>query len=172
MANLTFTSEAPKREVRSDVEDTVQASPLEDSITDDYVEPSMLDIPEFDDNDQYVYRWLRITIRGEDDYNNISRRQREGWTFVKAEDLPDGFRFGTLNSTKNPEFDGCVRNGDLVLGKLPRKKAEGYMRRVFQNAQNAQQAISNRRLVDKDTGAVAQNEGQTFVTRGRASFEQ
>ena len=147
-----------------------QADPFLDD-TGEYREPSMLDIPDFPDKDQYVYRWLRVTVRGEDDYNNISRRTREGWTFVKQEDLPKGYFFPTISEASSPVFDGCVRNGDLVLGKLPRKKAEGYLRNVHKRAADMLRAVSNRTLRDGDTGAVAQNDGHSFVTKGNQAFD-
>ena len=37
----------------------------------------------------YVYRWLRESMVGQDDKANMSKRIREGWEPVRAEDHPE-----------------------------------------------------------------------------------
>ena len=58
-----------------------------------------LSIPDSVKNDfeeqGYGLMWIRIMINGQDDFQNIGRKQREGWEFVTAEECPEmasGFR--------------------------------------------------------------------------------
>ena len=37
----------------------------------------------------YSYRWIRAEYVGVEDRNNVSSRMREGWEFVKQDEIPD-----------------------------------------------------------------------------------
>ena len=49
--------------------------------------PSLLDAPTPPEG--YIYRWLRESMVGQDDKANMSKRIREGWEPVRAEDHPE-----------------------------------------------------------------------------------
>ena len=47
--------------------------------------PSSLDAPPAPKG--YAHRWIRVTIAGFDDASNVSKKLREGWDFVSAEQI-------------------------------------------------------------------------------------
>jgi len=47
--------------------------------------PSSLDAPPAPKG--YVHRWIRVTVQGFEDTSNVSKKLREGWEFVKMEQV-------------------------------------------------------------------------------------
>ena len=139
-----------------------------------YKEPDLLEMPTFGDEDQYSYRWIRVMIRGEADYQNISRRMREGWTFVQVDDVPVELR--GVQGPASPvhhqaQIEGCMRQGDLVLAKIPKSKAMAYKRHVEGKAAEMYGAFDRKILRDEETGAVLHNESSHRVTKGQVRFD-
>ena len=63
----------------------------------------------------YQYRWIRSEYVGVEDRNNVSARMREGWEFVKQEEIPD-FPLPTIEHGKHA---GVISVGGLILAKIP-----------------------------------------------------
>lgn len=141
---------------------------LEISLEEEYNPTSALTIPPMADDDVYQYRWIRFRTGSEDDFNNVSARLRDGWEFVKEVDIPTNFIFPSLES-KISALAGCATNGDLVLAKLPRKKAEAIQKWAEDRANMAEQAFNLQTINYEDGGRRIQfqNDGQRSVSRGR-----
>ena len=75
--------------------------------------PSMLDAPTPPPG--YQFRWIREATRGIDDKSNMSKRIREGYEPVRAEDYPE-FEAPTIDSGSNT---GVIGVGGLILAKVP-----------------------------------------------------
>jgi len=75
--------------------------------------PSVLDAP--DAPEGYVYRWIRESMIGKDDRANMSKRIREGWEPVRAEEHPD-FETPVVEEGK---YAGVIGVGGLILAKMP-----------------------------------------------------
>ena len=68
-------------------------------------------------NEGYVLGWIRISLKGNTDYQSIGLKQREGWEFVSEQEAPEmamGFRVATEGS-----LEGAIIRGDVALAKRP-----------------------------------------------------
>ena len=65
--------------------------------------------------DGWRFKWVRKMSLGETDIMNMSKRRREGWSPVTAEDQPE---LATFSDTS-----GVVEIGGLVLCKMPEERA-------------------------------------------------
>lgn len=73
--------------------------------------PTVLPTP--DPQDGYEFRWIRISMRGDVDNTNVSRKYREGWEPVKLEDFPELKLIPDIDN----RFDGAAVLGGLMLCK-------------------------------------------------------
>lgn len=90
--------------------------------------------------DDYELRWIRFTIGGEVDIRNLSKREREGYEFVKPSELPQDF-LAALKVQDTKERTGLVTSGDVVLVKvdteLRKSRADYYKNRTDEEYQAA-----------------------------------
>ena len=85
-----------------------------------YSPPSEVDLPKdlirkFEDNGFHL-RWVRVLLGNDEDFRNVARRKREGYEFVKKEEIGDEFGSFELDKFKDRNI---VVIGDLALMKLP-----------------------------------------------------
>ena len=88
--------------------------------------PSLLDPPE--PATGYVYRWIRESMVGQDDKANMSKRIREGFEPVRAEEHPE-FEAPTVEDGKHA---GVIGVGGLILAKIPVETVE-QRRQYYEN---------------------------------------
>ena len=106
--------------------------------------PSMLDAPEASPG--FKHRWLRAEVRGHDDKANMSKRIREGFEPVRAEDYPE-FDAPTIDDGKHA---GVVGVGGLVLAKIPEETVEERTDYFRKRSQEQIQGVDNDLLRDSD----------------------
>tara|TARA_R100000935_G_C2832609_1_gene166046 strand:- start:1580 stop:2053 length:474 start_codon:yes stop_codon:yes gene_type:complete len=106
--------------------------------------PSMLDAP--DAPAGYKHRWVRAEVRGHDDRANMSKRIREGFEPVRAEDHPD-FDAPTIDDGRHA---GVIGVGGLILAKIPDETVNE--RNAYFNGKTADQlyGVDNDLLRDSD----------------------
>ena len=106
--------------------------------------PSLLDAPIPPSG--YVYRWLRESMVGQDDKANMSKRIREGWEPVRAEDHPE-FEAPTVDDGKHA---GVIGVGGLVLAKVPEETAKSRNDYFTQQAKTAIDGVDQNLMRESD----------------------
>ena len=69
----------------------------------------------------WKYRWIRAEMLGQEDKVNMSKRLREGYELVRAEEHPE-FQAPTIND--GTSLNGCIGTGGLILAKFPMEFVE------------------------------------------------
>lgn len=80
--------------------------------------PGKLDAPEAPEG--FKHRWIRASIRGEEDKSNVFGRMREGYEPVRADQYP-GFQAPTIDDGRHA---GVIGNGGLILARVPVETAQ------------------------------------------------
>lgn len=80
--------------------------------------PSVLDAPPAPEG--YKHRWVRASIRGEEDKGNVYNRLRQGYEPVRADEHP-GYQAPTIEDGKHA---GVIGNGGLILTRVPIETAQ------------------------------------------------
>ena len=100
--------------------------------------PSSLDAPPAPDG--YVHRWIRVESMGFQDTANVSKKLREGWEFVKAEEIVSRFGKNQYPIVHDGKYAGLIGVAGLVLARIPEeivKSRAEYFKRITQDRINA-----------------------------------
>jgi len=157
-----------KRGTRADLRGVRQADVMADHGID-----NVLEIPDFKDSDQFTYRWLRVKMGSEDDVANINSRLRQGWTFVREEDIPQETRAAFILPVIKSglaQLNGVVQNGDLALAKISREKAEAILQQAIDAAARQMQAVESKLIGYEDSSGARHtftNDSRKRIRLGR-----
>tara|TARA_R100001377_G_scaffold76214_1_gene53040 strand:- start:181 stop:639 length:459 start_codon:yes stop_codon:yes gene_type:complete len=80
--------------------------------------PSRLAAPEAPPG--YVHRWIRVSMRGEEDKMNVNTKLREGWEPVRKDEYPD-YEAPTIDEGR---YEGVIGQGGLMLCRIPVETAQ------------------------------------------------
>jgi len=122
-----------------------------------YVPPTNL--PDPTPEPGYVYRWVATRVMGQAEVTNESRKMREGWEPVKAEDHPELMMVGN-------EKTGNVEIGGLMLCKMSAEKAKARDEYYNQQAQNQMESVDNNFMRQNDPRMPLFAERKSTTTRG------
>jgi len=126
--------------------------------------PSLLDAPTPPDG--FVYRWLREAMVGVDDKANMSKRIREGWEPVRAEDHPE-FEAPTVEDGKHA---GVIGVGGLILAKMPTEIVNQRRDYYDRQAADQMQAVDNNLMRESDNRMPISNPNRkSQVTFGKGN---
>ena len=124
--------------------------------------PSLLDAP--DAPEGYVYRWIRESMVGQEDKANMSKRIREGWEPVRAEDHPE-FEAPTVEDGKHA---GVIGVGGLILAKMPIEIVEQRREYYRKMASDQMEAVdSNLMRESASRMPISKPNRKTQVTFGK-----
>ena len=126
--------------------------------------PSLLDAPTPPEG--YVYRWIRESMAGVEDKANMSKRIREGWEPVRADDHPE-FEAPTVEDGKHA---GVIGVGGLILAKMPIETVE--QRRAYYNqlAADQIQSVDSNLMRESDSRMpISKPNRNTQVTFGKGN---
>jgi len=124
--------------------------------------PSKLEAPKAPDG--YQHRWIRTSLRGEDDKMNVNAKLREGWEPVRSEDHPELM----LESDMGSKFKGNIEVGGLLLCKAPEGKMRARSEHFQKVADNQMESVDNNYLRENDPRMpLLDPERSTRTTFGR-----
>jgi hypothetical protein len=103
--------------------------------------PSSLDAPPAPDG--FVHRWIRTESMGFQDTANVSKKMREGWEFVRAEEIKNQLGDHSYPVIAQGTYAGLIGVAGLVLGRIPEEIVQSraeYFKRITQDRLNASDA--------------------------------
>lgn len=121
-----------------------------------YVPPSAL--PEPAPEPGWSFRWVAVAVNAMPDQTNASKRFREGWVPVRAEDYPE------LGIAANSH--GNVEVGGLILCKMPREKTDARDRYYAQQNAMQMESVDSTYMRNNDSRMPLFSEKRSEVTRG------
>ena len=136
-----------------------------------FEEPNWLEIPpsvriRFD-NEGMALRWIRISIRNQEDYQNVGKRTAEGWEFVQAEEVPEMLQSSDVR--EGGRYEGAVCRGDLALAKMPAELAESRQEFYENRSREMVDAVNAQLMNSSDSRMPISNQSRTQISRGKQS---
>jgi hypothetical protein len=105
------------------------------------------------------FRYVATHILGQADPTNTSRKFRDGWEPVKAEDHPE------LMIPGNPQT-GNVEIGGLMLCKMPTERLQAMTEYFTRQAQNQMDSVDNHFMRNNDPRMPLFADRKSSSTRG------
>ena len=103
-------------------------------------------LPEPDRQPGYAYRWIRVSMVGQSDAQNVSSKLREGWEPVRIEEQP---QFKMLVDP-NSRFKDNIEVAGLLLCKIPEEFMQ-QRKEYFANKNRAQiESVDNNFMREND----------------------
>ena len=120
-------------------------------------------LPSPNEEEGYIYRWIRVSTRGNVDAMNVSSKLREGWEPVKAADHPEI----TLVTIENDRFKDNVVIGGLMLCKAPKEMVEERNAYYKEQAENQMSSVDNNLMRESDPRMPLFNDRKSKITFGK-----
>lgn len=125
--------------------------------------PSLLDAP--DAPDGFVHRWIRAEMLGHDDKPNFTKRLREGYEPVRADEYPN-FECAVIEDGK---YKGVIGVGGLILARLPVEVAESRKDYFAQKTSQQMTAVDNDLMREQHPSMPISRERSSRVSFGGTS---
>ena len=109
----------------------------------------------------YTYRWVASALLGDEKVmmTNMSRKFRDGWVPVKADDHPELMLVGNAKT-------GNVEIGGLMLCKMPTEKARARDEYFEDQARNQMESVDNHFMRNNDPRMPLFADRKSSSTRG------
>ena len=127
--------------------------------------PSLLDAPPPPDG--FVHRWIRAEMLGQDDKPNFTKRIREGYEPVRADEYPN-FECAVIDDGK---WKGVIGVGGLILAQLPVGVAESRKEYFAQKTSQQMTAVDNDLMREQHPSMPISQERSSRVSFGGTSNE-
>ena len=126
--------------------------------------PSSLDAPPAPQG--YCHRWIRVESVGFMDSGNVSKKLREGWEFVRAEEVQNEIGDHDYPIIHEGKHQGLIGVGGLVLARIPEEIVE-QRKQYFQGITADQvKAVDNDILKEQRPEMPVNIDRQSRVTFG------
>ena len=137
-----------------------------------FEEPDALSIPntvqERFQNEGLDLRWIRISLRGQEDIMNVGKREQEGWTFVEPGEVPE--MASTSYVRDEGRYLGTVCRGDVALAKKPINQVKAR-RAFYEKKSNDMMDAVNAQLYNNSDARLrnmpVSNSSRSTTMRGR-----
>ena len=111
------------------------------------------------------HRWVRTSMGGQSDVQNISGKLREGYEPVKAEDYPEMM----MHASAEGRFKGNIEVGGLVLCSIPSEFLVQRDAHFSKINKATMESVDNNFMKDNDPRMSKFSEKSTKVTFGSGS---
>ena len=125
-----------------------------------WVPPSRLDAPTPPDG--YRHRWIRTSLRGEEDKMNIHAKLREGWEPVRADEY-SGQDYAVIT---DGDHAGIIGNGGLMLSRIPEETAQERTEYYRDRTREQMTAVDQDLMKEQHPSMPITNERQSRVSFG------
>lgn len=141
-----------------------QAEARETQVREKAWEPPQV-LPDPEPQEGYVFRWIRTATLGQADNVNASKRFREGWEPVRAEDHPELM----LQSDHDSKWasDGNIEVGGLLLCKTSVENVEARNQYYAAAAARQVESVDNNYMRESDPRMPKLNESSTRISFGQ-----
>ena len=119
-------------------------------------------LPEPAPQDGWVFRWIRTATMGNQDNVNVSKRFREGWEPVRAEDHPEMM----MTSDRGSNYAGNIEVGGLLLCKTSQSNFTARANYYADLARKQNDSGNHNFMREDDPRRPKINESSTRVTFG------
>ncbi len=114
----------------------------------------------------FVFRWVRVSMRGDSDNRNVSQKMRDGWVPCKLEDYPE---LQVLPDIDN-RFEGNIVVGGLMLCKNSEERVNAQRQYYAEQAAKQMEAVDGSYMRENDARMpMLPSERSTRVTFGDGS---
>lgn len=128
----------------------------QNEVREEYVPPSNL--PDPTPRPGVRHRWVMTHVLGAPEATNVSRRLREGWEPVRAEDYPELKAFANKG--------GNVEIGGLLLCAIAEEKARAYEDYVARRNRGQMEAVDQNFMREEDSRMPIFSKRKSSVVRG------
>ncbi len=122
--------------------------------------PSRLEAP--DAPNGYRHRWIRTSLRGDEDKMNVHAKLREGWEPVRADEY-SGSDFAVIEDGTHA---GVIGNGGLMLARIPEETAQERTAYYRDRTREQMTAVDQDLMKEQHPSMPITNERQSRVSFG------
>ena len=141
-----------------------RTSTVRDTRKKQWMPPSSLDAPPAPNG--YKHRWIRTETMGQDDTANVSKRRREGWECVRAEEIKNLICEHDYPVISEGKFHGLIGVGGLVLARIPEEIVEQRKNYFKDKTSDQMKAVDNDILREQRPEMPINVDRQSRVTFG------
>ena len=128
--------------------------------------PSLLDAPPAPQG--FVHRWIRAEMLGQDDKPNFTKRMREGYEPVRADEYPN-FECAVIDEGR---YKGVIGVGGLILARLPVEVAESRKKYFAQKTSQQMTAVDNDLMREQHPSMPISQERSSRVSFGGSTSSE
>lgn len=117
----------------------------------------------------YTLKWVRVAIKGQDDFKNVGTKLRDGYSFVEPDEAPEmaaGFQIGENKLGK------LVLRGDVALAKAPTDRVEARKATYAKRTRDLTNAVDQQLMQQSDRRMPISNNSRSKTSLGnQARFD-